>query len=167
MEKKICKIPNASSVVTLVARELKGKRQFCSVVCLNAEGKIVQKIKYDKKQVPNKLHVEDYILSDEKSGFVITSDVKTVVIASINSFCLSGNSQDKTRPCCLDLLSHWHKQHPDIRLLLVYKKLFEVDKRLLMGTTFKSFEKYLSHSFSRLFVNAELLKWNGDVASHV
>jgi hypothetical protein len=152
---------SSSALATLVAKDLKGKRQFCVVIGLDENEVVIQKNKYEKKQVPGKLHVEDFLFSSDK--LVLKDGVKTLIIGSINSFCLSGNSQRSERPCCMDILSEWHRNNQKVRLLLVFKKLYEVDKRIINKKG--SFEKYLAFYFhSKFSQDADLLRWNREIA---
>lgn len=178
MEKKRI---SASCLAPLAARELKGKRQFCSIVLLDEEDKVLQRLRFDKKQMPGKLHVEDYIFSSKTDLKHLSKKIKTVIVASVNSFCLSGNKSDKSRSCCMDVLAKWHKENPGVRLILVYKKPYEIDKSLSLsigcpkseeksvaaGRATMTFEKYLTNYFYSKFDSefAELLKWDGESAS--
>lgn len=154
---------SAESLAPLVARELKGKRQFCSIVTLDENGDMLQRWRFDKKQMPGKLHVEDHVFSNYRDLKYLSKNVKTIIIGSVNSFCLSGNRNDKSRCCCMNVLADWHKKWSNVRLILVYKKPYEVDKSLVKNTTF---EHYLTKYFQSKFdcEKAELLKWNGEIA---
>lgn len=159
---------SAESLAPLAARELKGKRQFCSIVTLDEKGNVLKRMRFDKKQIPGKLHVEDYVFSSNRDLKHLHKDVKTIIIGSVNSFCLSGNRSDKSRCCCMNVLADWHKMRPGIRLILVYKKPYEIDKSLVKASTSTciTFENYLTKYFYSKFdcENAELLKWNGENA---